>query len=196
MRFQISPLRCFVKRHRRIGFSGFFLAALLLPGCAEKKITAPRPWPAVINVRPILPAAAAAVPAESEESAPDLQWDFAPPPSDLIVTWQPARPRVTVQPPADAADLAKPAAPSLAPQLSEQEIALAQSQMNDSVAIAQRNLDAAKGRTLNPTQTDLASKVTSFLRESKDAVRDGDWTRARNLAKKAQLLSEELAASL
>jgi len=68
--------------------------------------------------------------------------------------------------------------------------------MNDSVAIAQRNLDAAKGRTLNPTQTDLASKVTSFLRESKDAVRDGDWTRARNLAKKAQLLSEELAASL
>ena len=68
--------------------------------------------------------------------------------------------------------------------------------MNESVAIAQKNLDAAKGRTLNPTQSDLASKVTSFLQESKDAAREGDWTRARNLAKKAQVLSEELSALL
>jgi hypothetical protein len=196
MRFQqFSHLRSFVKRHRRFGFSGLFLAALLMPGCAEKKITAPRPWTAVVNVRPILPAPAPAGPADAEDSAPDLPWDFAPPASNLSVTRQPARPRVLVQQPAEA-DLTKPAAPSLAPQLSEQEIAVAQSQMNDSVAIAQKNLAATKGRTLNPTQTDLASKVTSFLQESKEAVRDGDWTRARNLAKKAQLLSEELAASL
>jgi len=42
----------------------------------------------------------------------------------------------------------------------------------------------------------LTSKVSSFLQESKLAARDGDWTRARNLAKKARVLSEELAASL
>jgi hypothetical protein len=84
----------------------------------------------------------------------------------------------------------------LAPQLSEQEIAVAQQQMNESVAIAQKNLSTAKGHRLNPTQSDLASKVNSFLQESKDAVREGDWTRARNLAKKAQVLSEELAQSL
>lgn len=68
--------------------------------------------------------------------------------------------------------------------------------MNESVAVAQKNLDATRGRTLNANQSDLASKVASFLQESKDAARDGDWTRARNLAKKAQVLSEELHALL
>jgi hypothetical protein len=200
MRFeQFSHLACSVKGDRTFAFAGLFAAALLLPGCAEKKINAPRPWQAAVNVRPILPApvpAPADRTAAAEESAPDLPWDFVPPASNLSVPRQPVRPRVSVQQPAEAGDVQKPAAPSLAPQLSEQEIAAAQSQMSDSVAIAQKNLDAAKGRTLNPTQTDLASKVTSFLQESKDAVREGDWTRARNLAKKAQLLSEELAASL
>jgi hypothetical protein len=84
----------------------------------------------------------------------------------------------------------------LAPQLSEQEIASAQQQMNDSIMVAQRNLASAKGHRLSATQTDLASKVNSFLDESKAAVKEGDWTRARNLAKKAQVLSEELAGSL
>ena len=86
-------------------------------------------------------------------------------------------------------------APLLEPQLTPQEVASAQQQLNESVAIVQKNLDVAKGRPLNPTQADLSSKVTSFLLESKQAVHDGDWTRARNLAKKAQVLSEELAAS-
>ncbi|HVH50397.1 MAG TPA: hypothetical protein VM781_01925, partial [Candidatus Bathyarchaeia archaeon] len=60
----------------------------------------------------------------------------------------------------------------------------------------QRNLVVAKNRQLNATQSDLASKVNSFVDESKAAVKDGDWARARNLARKAQLLSEELAGSL
>jgi len=197
MRFErFSRLRRLLERNRPIAFSGLFFA-LLFYGCAEKKTAAPRPWLATINVRPILPAPSPADHTGSaEESAPDLPWDFAPPASNLSLTRQPTRPRVSAPQPAEAADLQKPAAPSLAPQLSEQEIAAAQSQLNDSVAIAQKNLEAAKGRTLNPTQTDLASKVASFLQESKDAVREGDWTRAKNLAKKAQVLSDELAASL
>ena len=80
--------------------------------------------------------------------------------------------------------------------VTEQEVAAAQQQMNESVAVAQRNLSSAKSHQLSATQTDLASKVTSFLEESKAAVKDGDWTRAKNLAKKAQVLSEELAESL
>jgi hypothetical protein len=118
-------------------------------------------------------------------------------PTRLVAIRQPPRPRVAVQPvPADPAGNAKAEAPLLAPQLSEQEIASAQQQMNDSITIAQRNLANAKGHRLNTTQTDLASKVNSFLAESKIAVREGDWNRARNLAKKAQVLSEELASSL
>jgi hypothetical protein len=38
--------------------------------------------------------------------------------------------------------------------------------------------------------------VNWFLYESKTAVKDGDWTRAKNLAKKAEVLSQELAQSL
>jgi hypothetical protein len=132
----------------------------------------------------------------AEIEAPELTLKSPPLPSPLGIYRQPARPRVPVQPAPEAAGSNKPPAPSLEPELSAQEVAAAQQQINDSVIIARRNLDAAKGRSLNPTQADLTSKVSSFLQESKLAARDGDWTRARNLAKKAQLLSQELAASL
>jgi hypothetical protein len=38
--------------------------------------------------------------------------------------------------------------------------------MNESLSVAQRNLESAKNHRLNPTQTDLASKVNSFVEES------------------------------
>lgn len=169
---------------------------LLLQGCAERKTQA-HPWATAVAVRPRVPLRAPAYqPPAIDDTAPDLPWDFPPPPSRLTVVRQPARPRVATQPAPEPAGNAKGDAPLLAPQLSEQEIAGAQQQMNESVAIAQKNLTTAKGHRLNATQADLASKVNSFLQESKDAVREGDWTRARNLAKKAQVLSEELAESL
>jgi type IV secretory pathway VirB10-like protein len=172
------------------------LAVVFLSGCAEKQVKV-RPWAASINVRPNVPVAVPAYqPHYVDDSAPDLAWDFPPPPSSLTVARQPARPRAPAQQPSESIESRQPTAPSLAPELSPQEIAAAQSQMNESVAIAQKNLGATRGRALNPTQSDLASKVTSFLQESKDAARDGDWTRARNLAKKAQVLSEELGALL
>jgi hypothetical protein len=38
--------------------------------------------------------------------------------------------------------------------------------------------------------------VRSFISDAREAGRAGDWARARDLAKKAQVLSEELADSL
>jgi hypothetical protein len=185
-----------LKRDRRALWILCGLAVAGANGCAEKQVHV-RPWRAAsINVRPILPAAAHAPAESAQDSAPELPWNFAAAPTALTTLRQPPRPRVPSTPSSDNGDSRRPTAPSLAPQLSEQEIAASQSQVNDSVAIAQRNLNATKGHSLNPTQTDLASKVNSFLQESKDAAREGDWTRARNLAKKAQVLSEELAASL
>jgi hypothetical protein len=181
-----------------IGLRLAALAALvlLLQGCAERK-TAAHPWATAIAVRPRMPLRAPGYqPPAIDDTAPDLPWDFPPPPSRLSVVRQPVRPRVAAQPAQEPAGNVKGDAPLLAPQLSEQEIAAAQQQMNESVAIAQKNLSTAKGHRLSATQSDLASKVNSFLQESKDAARDGDWTRARNLAKKAQVLSEELAESL
>jgi hypothetical protein len=170
-------------------------AAMLANGCAEKRAHV-YPWATAIAVRPRTPIAAPGRTAASvDESAPDLPWNLAPPPS-LSIMRQPARPRVPVQAAPEPPENVKTEAPLLAPQLSQQEIAAAQQQMNESLGVAQRNLQAAKSHRLNATQTDLASKVNSFVEESKVAVKDGDWARARNLARKAQLLSDELASSL
>jgi hypothetical protein len=86
--------------------------------------------------------------------------------------------------------------PRIAPQLTAQEASAAQQQMNESLSIAERNIGATQGKNLNPTQLDLASKVRNFIAEARQAANVGDWTRARNAAKKAQVLSEELASSL
>lgn len=174
----------------------FLVFALLLQGCTQRQVRA-RPWATAIAVRPHPVRPVSAIPPDlAEVEAPDLSFALPPLPSPLNIARQPIRPRVPVQPASEAADFNKPPAPLLEPELTPQELASAQQQMNESVAIAQKNLAATKGRRLNPAQTDLTSKVTSFLQESKQAVNDGDWTRARNLAKKAQVLSEELAASL
>lgn len=184
---------------RRRPAARFFLpvlAIVLSQGCAEKQLRV-RPWQTAMAVRPNIPVPAPGYKPESpESSAPDLIWQIPSPPSALNIDRQPIRPHVPVVQPAEPAEVHKPAAPSLEPQLSSQEIAAAQQEMNESAAAAQKNLGAAKGHRLNPTQTDLVSKVTSFLEESKQAVQEGDWNRAKNLAKKARVLSEELAASL
>jgi len=171
-------------------------SVLLLQGCAQKQVRA-RPWATAIAVRPHLThPVQASLPELAEVEAPELASDLPPLPTPLSIPRQPARPRVAVQPTPEASESHKPAAPLLEPELTAQEVAAAQQQFNESTAIAQKNLNSAKGRSLNPTQADLTSKVVAFLQESKQAVREGDWTRARNLAKKAQVLSEELAASL
>jgi hypothetical protein len=189
-------LLSFAKQLRRPRIFLFVSAILFLQGCAEKQVRV-RPWASAIAVRPILPGP---FPENGQDSldaaAPDLSVALPPLPSPLGISRQPVRPRVPVQLAPEATESRQPTAPSLEPELSQQEIAAAQQQLNESIAIAQKNLNAAKGRSLNPTQADLTSKVTSFLQESKQAVHEGDWTRAKNLAKKAQVLSEELAASL
>jgi hypothetical protein len=53
-----------------------------------------------------------------------------------------------------------------------------------------------QGKTLNPAQTDMSNKVKNFMSDAREAAHNGDWTRARSLARKAQVLSEELARSL
>lgn len=49
---------------------------------------------------------------------------------------------------------------------------------------------------MSAAQKDLVEKISSFLEQSRDAVKTGDWTRAQNLAQKARLLSLELVSSL
>jgi hypothetical protein len=87
-------------------------------------------------------------------------------------------------------------ATGLVPELSPQDTATAKQQVADSIAIAERNLVTARGRNLLPAQSDIVSKIKVFMTEAREASREGDWARARNLAKKAQILSQDLASSL
>jgi len=71
-----------------------------------------------------------------------------------------------------------------------------QRETEQSLTVAERNLAAAAGKSLNAMQSDVASKVRNFISDAREAGRAGDWVRARDLAKKAQVLSEELVGSL
>lgn len=153
------------------------------------------PWSTIAVVRP-LPLETAA-PTAVPEPAADPEPDLEPPPSSLVVEYSsPPRPRVAPTAPSTPAGEARPEAPQIAPQLTPQETSAAQQQTNQSLNIAQRNIESTQGKNLNATQTDLASKVRSFIAEAQQASHAGDWTRARDAAKKAEVLSAELVSSL
>ena len=65
----------------------------------------------------------------------------------------------------------------------------------DDTTTAEKNLQETSGKQLNAAQQDLVGKIRSFLAQSRDASKDGDWARAQNLAQKARLLSAELINS-
>jgi hypothetical protein len=54
------------------------------------------------------------------------------------------------------------------------------------------NLKKLSGKQLTSNQQDMVSQTRQFMQQSKDAVEAGDLERARTLAWKAQVLSEEL----
>lgn len=139
---------------------------------------------------------AADAPGEDDLSNSALS-QFPPSPSPLlIVRGTPARPRVAPGSAAPSETPAKADVPQIAPQLSAAETASAQQQTNQSLNVAGKNLEATQGRTLNGSQADLVSKIRSFIAEARDAGQSGDWIRARNAAKKAEVLSQELASSM
>ena len=134
----------------------------------------------------------------SEDPLPELRLELPPFPGLLIpVRTGPPRPRVSTPPTAtNGNDGEKSEAPMIAPQLTPQESVLARQQTNQSLSIAERNLESARGKNLNAAQSDLVSKIRGFIKDAREAAQITDWSRARSLAKKAQVLSEELASSL
>jgi hypothetical protein len=172
-------------------------AALALSGCSARK----RPgivWAAAVQVKPVLQTHNAAASALTDDPGPELVLELPPFPSHLMtVRSGPPRPRAST--PASAAaggEAGKLENPMIAPQLSAQESAVAQQQTNQSLGIAEKNLGAARGKNLNAAQVDLVSKIRGFMKDAREAAQITDWEHARSLAKKAQVLSEELAASL
>jgi hypothetical protein len=191
-----QPQLALMRDRARILFGLLGSAAILGSGCAARK-NPTIPWNTAVLVRPIAPQRPS--PAEVDEvPVPDLGLEIPQPPTPLVTRTPPApvRPR-GVAPSANPAALSgKPEAPQIVPELSTQESASLQRETNQSLAAAERNLAATAGKSLNATQSDLASRVRSFISDARESGRAGDWTRARDLAKKAQVLSEELVGSL
>jgi len=183
----------------REGLAALCLCAIVSGGCAERTNVKAHvkaiPWAATAKKKPIVPQFQDG-PYEEADLTPELALEVEPPPSPLVLAnFVPARPRVPASSSA-AANAVKFEPPSIVPQLTAQETEAAQQQTNLSLSVAERNVGSARGRTLNAAQSDLVSKVRSFVTEAREAAHNGDWTRASNAAKKAQVLSEELARSL
>jgi len=173
------------------------MVIILLSGCAGRQVKAkPFPWSTFAYTRPLAPAVALT---QMDEVDPleDATLDITPPPSGLVIARSaPPRPRVPAGNSSQNDANSKPEVPQIAPLLTAGEASAAQQQTSQSLSVAEHNIGSADGKSLNATQQDLASKVRSFMAEARDAAKIGDWTRARAAAKKAEVLSQELASSL
>jgi outer membrane biosynthesis protein TonB len=136
--------------------------------------------------------------------APDLptQTDTPPATDSLPVTTTPppapphkSTPKKSETPVEPAEQPTRPPAPQISPQLSADDQASYERKTNEDISEAEKNLAQAAGKQLSAGQQDLEEKIRSFLGQSRDASKTGDWARALNLAQKARLLSIELVNS-
>lgn len=173
-------------------------------GCDDKKVhaaapVAAAPAPAAAE-RPmsIAPDTDATPPSEAVATPPAVPTtDAVTPPAVAIPQPKPAVPRKPTEASAESTteQPAHPVAPQIAPQLSDTDQAAYFRRTDEDTKVAEQNLQQTSGKQLNAAQQDLVAKIRSFLSQSKDASKDGDWARAQNLAQKARLLSGELIGS-
>jgi hypothetical protein len=190
----VSP-KFFSSRHfARSSFVILGCFAILSSGCSIKRRPS-IPWNTAILVRPANPPQPVNTADLSDDPVPDLRIELPPFPLRLISTKSPTRPHLPTPAAAGGTETEKMDAPMIAPQLSPRETVAAQVQTEESLNIAEKNLTAMRGKNLNAAQSDLVSKIQGFIKDTREAARFLDWTRARSLSKKAQLLSEELVGS-
>lgn len=191
--------------NRRVVFLAIALGASLAgEGCARRNVHAAAPVAAapvpVATNRPMTtaPDTDAQPPLEAAAAPPTVTATPAPPLAVDIPAAEPSPPRkpISVAPlEASTEHGAHPPAPQISPQLSAGDQASYERKTGEDIAAAEKNLQSAKGRQLSAAQQDLFDKIRSFLAQSHDASKGGDWARAQNLAQKARLLSAELVSS-
>jgi len=153
-------------------------------------------WKTAAVIHPVIPTPLS----EEQQTLPEVtsvSVDPALPSVRLVIPRSaPARPHVAASSPTSPDNNGKSDGPLIVPQISAQESATAQQEFGASLAAAEGNLGSVRGKKLSAAQTDMANKTKGFIEDAREAARAGDWARARALAKKAQVLSEELARSL
>jgi hypothetical protein len=109
----------------------------------------------------------------------------APPPDRSSHTAAPAH-----RAPAEPAS--RPAPPQISPQISQADQAAYEHRTKDSINEAEKNLQQASVHQLSSTQQEMVEKIRGFIAQAREALQASDYTRAQNLAQKAQLVSVEL----
>jgi len=127
---------------------------------------------------------------------PDLPMEIVPIPEQFGVPRNPpARPHVASAPAPEPKKVEKASEPIIAPGISDDQLAAAKIETQHSLIVAERNLATTQGKPLSAAQGDLVSKIRGFMDASREAMNSGDWPRARSLAKKAEVLSQEFTES-
>jgi hypothetical protein len=176
----------------RIAFALLCAVVVWTSGCFTRRTPAPPIGKTVTLRPPIVPA-----PAGGELLAPpDIPVESSEPPELATIRSAPPRPRVAQPPAGDTGKTEKEPEPRIVPELSSAEMEAAKAETQQNLDTMKKNLTAASGRILNASQQDLMSKVRGFAESAREAMRGGDWVRAKNLSKKAEVLSEELVDSL
>jgi hypothetical protein len=117
----------------------------------------------------------------------------------IVTPSEPIAPAEPVHAPAPAhkpETTPRPTAPQISQQISPADEEAYKQKTNNALSVAERNLSQASGKTLNAAQRDMIEKIKTFASQSREALAGSDWTRAQNLAQKAEVLSTELVNSL
>jgi len=160
-------------------------------GCDERKPQAKPVVNFIAVVHPVIPRETT----PALEAPPDLSAEVPELPELGLNRTQPAKPHVAPAP-APEPTAEKHVEPTIAPEVTTEEMIAAKTQTKHDLDVAEHNLTMAQGKSLNPTQQDLASKIRGFADNAREAMRAGDWTKAKNFSKKAEVLSEQLVESL
>jgi len=169
------------------------VCALSAAGCVTRK--PPSSHLAAIHLG--VPSVPAADSAQLTENPPDISLDESPDFPQLVFGRNiPPRPRVAPAPAPEPSRPDKPRETVIVPEVTTEEMMAARNESLQSLDMAEKNLSLASGKSLNPMQQDLVSKVRGFSESAREAMKIGDWARAKTLSKKAEVLSSQLASSL
>jgi hypothetical protein len=177
-------------------------ASIGLAGCVHNTTLSPVPMaappqPATERPMNVAPDTDASPPHHPAPAPPQIAENLSPPQiaDDMPIMKMPSAPpkpateRFAEHEP-EPVDHAPP--PQIVPQISPSEQQNYERQASSDASAAQQVLSQAAKRQLNPQQRDLRDKIRSFLKQSQDAGKTGDWAAAQNFAQKAHLLSVEL----
>lgn len=166
-------------------------SAVWIGGCYTNRAPARPPVSFVGPVKPIVPQGILA----ALEPPPDVEAQPLPAAPQIGSShFQPARPHVAATVP-EHTEVDKHTEPMIAPEVPSEELKQAQAETQRNLEQAEKNLAMTEGKSLNPAQQDIVSKVKGFADSAREAMKNGDWVRAKSLSSKAEALAEQLAGS-